>query len=137
MVGVARRTYGLAVGARPSLLFGAIILLVPVVYAWRGLGPKDSGLVAAIIPILLIGLGLMLYNYRRFDNPFEFGAHYQLSGDSRSSSVRHFSLGYLWFNLRLYFLKSVSWSGHFPFVQKWRCRPSRRVMAPWKNLLAS
>ena len=27
--------YGLAVGARPSLLFGAIILLVPVAQAWR------------------------------------------------------------------------------------------------------
>ena len=27
--------YGLAVGARPTLLFGAVILLVPVVQAWR------------------------------------------------------------------------------------------------------
>ncbi len=111
--------YGLAVGARPSLLFGAVILLVPVAQAWRERWPRKlSGLVAAIGPILLIGLGLMLYNYRRFDNPFEFGVRYLLSGDSRSSSVRHFSLGYLWFNLRLYFLKSVSWSGHFPFVQR-------------------
>jgi hypothetical protein len=30
--------YGLAVGARPSLLFGAVILLVPVVQAWRERG---------------------------------------------------------------------------------------------------
>ena len=36
-------------------------------------------LVAAIVPITLIGLGLMLYNDLRFDNPFEFGMHYQLA----------------------------------------------------------
>jgi hypothetical protein len=32
---VASLAYGLAVGARPSLVFGAVILLVPVVQAWR------------------------------------------------------------------------------------------------------
>ena len=31
----ASLAYGLAVGARPSLLFGAVILLVPVAQAWR------------------------------------------------------------------------------------------------------
>jgi predicted small integral membrane protein len=71
--------YGLAVGARPSLLFGAVILLVPVTQAWREPRPEGlprsawlSGLLAATGPILLIGLGLMLYNALRFDNPFEF-----------------------------------------------------------------
>ena len=33
---------------------------------------------AATGPIVLIGLGLMLYNKLRFDSPLEFGAHYQL-----------------------------------------------------------
>ena len=32
---LASLAYGLAVGSRPSLLFGAIILLVPVAQAWR------------------------------------------------------------------------------------------------------
>ena len=36
---------------------------------------------AAAGPIILIGLGLMFYNALRFDNPFEFGWRYQLSGD--------------------------------------------------------
>ena len=35
---VASLFYGLAVGARPNLLFGAVILLVPVVRAWRERG---------------------------------------------------------------------------------------------------
>ena len=77
----ASLAYGLAVGARPSLLFGAVILLVPVAQAWRERRNRLAGvavLMAATGPILLIGLGLMLYNALRFDNPFEFGLHYQL-----------------------------------------------------------
>src|ERR1017187_326178 len=113
----ASLAYGLAVGARPSLLFGAIILLVPVVQAWRERQQIWALLVAAMGPIVLIGLGLMLYNARRFGSPFEFGVHYLLAGDSHSASVHHFSSGYLWFNLRVYFLKSVRWSSHFPYVR--------------------
>lgn len=111
---IASVTYGLAVGARPSLLFGAIILLVPVAQARcerRKLWPLIA---AAVGPILFIGLGLMLYNYQRFDNPFEFGLRYQLNGQV----TRHFfDLHDLWFNFRVYFLGSPRWSRQFPFVQ--------------------
>jgi tetratricopeptide (TPR) repeat protein len=113
---MASATYGLAVGARPSLLFGAVILLVPVFQAWHERRPTGALLVAATGPILLIGVGLMVYNGLRFGNPLEFGVRYQLSGDSHSASVRYFGLGYLWFNFRLYFMRSAGWSRHFPFV---------------------
>lgn len=116
---VASAAYGLAVGARPSLLFGAVILLVPVIQAWRnGRARIWARLMAAIVPIMLIALGLMLYNYLRFGDPCEFGVRYLLAGDSHPASVQGFNLHYLWFNLRLYFLKSVSWSRQFPFVEK-------------------
>src|ERR1035437_4817949 len=72
----ARVAYGLAVGARPSLLFGAVILLVPVAQAWRE-RRRTWALLTAAGPIVLIGLGLLLYNYLRFDNPLEFGQRYQ------------------------------------------------------------
>ena len=114
---VASLAYGLAVGARPSLLLGAIILLVPVIRAWRERWPRKlAGLMAATGPIVLIGLGLMLYNALRFDSPFEFGQRYQLAVD-RQDTIQHFSLRYFWFNFRVYFLKSVGWSCQFPFVQ--------------------
>jgi Flp pilus assembly protein TadD len=71
---------------------------------------------AAVVPVMLIGLGLMLYNTLRFDNPFEFGWHYQLTG-YRSNTAQQFSLHYLWFNFRFYFLEPMRWSGHFPFLQ--------------------
>ena len=107
--------YGLAVGARPSLLFGGIILLVPVVQEWRERRQVGTTLLAATGPIVLIGLGLMLYNFRRFDNPFEFGMHYQLN-DVPLITRKFFSLQYLWFNFRIFFLEPARWSAHFPFV---------------------
>ena len=112
---------GLAVGARPSLLFGAAILLVPLAQAWRLPSPSGARqipwglLAAAFLPLVLCGLGLMLYNGLRFDNPFEFGQHYQLAGD-RQDTARHFSPSYLWYNFRVYFLEAVRWTRSLPFV---------------------
>jgi tetratricopeptide (TPR) repeat protein len=106
------------------LLFGAVILLVPVVQAWRERFSARlqherrkvwTPLLAATGPMVLIGLGLMLYNALRFDNPFEFGLHYQLAGD-RQLTLRFFNPHYLWFNFRVYFLEPARWSGRFPFV---------------------
>jgi tetratricopeptide (TPR) repeat protein len=170
----ASLAYGLAVGARPSLLFGAVILLVPAAQAWRerrrgcldtspmrspdSLSPRSGEraslpavlsavghakaealakagergsfhattpesrdaqrplwplLAAAAIPISLIGLGLMLYNALRFDNPLEFGQQYQLP---LRPLLAQFRPSYLWFNIRVGFLEPARWSGHFPFV---------------------
>jgi tetratricopeptide (TPR) repeat protein len=117
----ASLSLGLAVGARPFLLLGAAILLVPVGLAWSQ--PAATGrrrlpwgmLAAALLPLVLCGLALMLYNHLRFDSPFEFGQRYQLAGD-RQDTARHFSLDYLWFNFCVYFLEPVRWSRQFPFV---------------------
>ncbi|HVM60213.1 MAG TPA: tetratricopeptide repeat protein [Verrucomicrobiae bacterium] len=111
----ASLAYGLAVGARPPLLFGAVILLAPVGRAWRERRGVLAALLAATVPIALVGLGLMLYNALRFGNPFEFGFHYMLSGD-RQVNPQPFSPRYLWFNFRVFFVGPAHWSGHFPFV---------------------
>jgi tetratricopeptide (TPR) repeat protein len=109
--------YGLAVGSRPNLLFGAVILLVPVLQAWRERRRISVLLMAATGPITLIGLGLMLYNYLRFGSPFELGWHYVV-GAVQHVTVRSFSPHYLWFNFRVYFLEPARWSGRFPFVHQ-------------------
>ena len=120
---LASLAYGLAVGSRPSLLFEGIILLLPVARAWRAAadpGPRGRVgwlLAAAVGPAMLIGLGLMLYNNLRFDSPFEFGWHYQLTTDYRPTTTQLISLHYFWFNFRFYFLEPMRWSGHFPFLQ--------------------
>jgi tetratricopeptide (TPR) repeat protein len=107
--------YGLAVASRPSFLFGAVILLVPVAHTWREGKRIVVPLLAAVGPIVLIGLGLMLYNARRFDNPFEFGLHYQLTA-TELVSRQFFGLQYLWFHFRVYFLEPARWGGRFPFI---------------------
>jgi tetratricopeptide (TPR) repeat protein len=111
----ASLAYGLAVGARPSLLFGAVILLAPVAQAWRERRMLLAPLVAATVPIALIGCGLMTYNFLRFDSPFEFGWRYELAGMHQDTAQR-FHLRYLWFNFRVYFLEPARWSSRFPFV---------------------
>ena len=119
---LASLVYGLAVGARPSLLFGIIILLIPVVQAWRAATEPapikriSRLLIAAVIPAMLVGLGLAAYNMRRFDSPFEFGWRYQLT-DIQNNAAQPFALHYLWFNFKLYFLESIRWGSHFPFLQ--------------------
>jgi len=112
---VASLVYGLALGARPSLLFGASILLVPVAQARREGPPMGARLLAAMGPIMFIGFGLMLYNSLRFGSPFEFGIHYQLAGE-RQVTRQLFNLRYLWFNFRVYFLEPARWSARSPFV---------------------
>ncbi|HXC36487.1 MAG TPA: tetratricopeptide repeat protein [Candidatus Acidoferrales bacterium] len=119
---LASLAYGLAIGARPTLLFGAAILLLPVLQAmvWcpRFSVSRIAGLLlAAAGPITCIGLGLMLYNFERFNNPFEFGWHYQLNSSYRPPSAHPFGLHYLWYNTRLYFLEPVNWSVKFPFLK--------------------
>jgi tetratricopeptide (TPR) repeat protein len=112
----ASAAYGLALGARPTLVFGAIILLAPVVQAWRNQRTVWPLLLAATMPITLIGLGLMLYNVMRFDSPFEFGIHYQLLQD-RQVTQQFFNWRYLWFDFRVYFLEPVRWSRRYPFAR--------------------
>lgn len=110
----ASASLGLAVGARPPVLFSALVLLLPILAAERK--ARAGLLLAAILPLGCCGLGLMLYNARRFGSVFEFGQHYQLSG-IRQDTIRHFSPGYLWFNFRVYFLEPMRWQPHFPFLK--------------------
>ena len=112
--------YGLAVGARPSLLFGAAILAVPVALGWRGgdgRPPRRAALLlCAAGPLALVLGGLMAYNALRFGNPLEFGQHYQLLVGSYRGAAPTFSARYLGFNLRAYFLEPMRIIGRFPFL---------------------
>lgn len=112
---------GFAVGARPFLLLGAPVLLVPAGIAWCQAAPAEkrrlpwAALAAAVVPVSLCVLGLMLYNDLRFDSPFEFGQRYQLAGD-RQDTIQHFSPRFLWFNFCVYYLEPVRWTWEFPYA---------------------
>ncbi|HTV40678.1 MAG TPA: hypothetical protein VMF08_08885 [Candidatus Sulfotelmatobacter sp.] len=124
----ASLAYGLAIGSVPSLLFGAIILLMPVAQAWRSATEPVSRrgvallLAAAAGPLMLIGIGLMLYNTLRFGSPSEFGWHYQIGG-FRQIATHPFSLRYLWFNFFFYFLDPTHWTSHIPLLRAFHSLP--------------
>jgi tetratricopeptide (TPR) repeat protein len=105
---------GLAVGARPTLLFGGVILLVPVVWGPAGSGRRRM-LLSALCPMTLCVCGVLLYNRLRFGSSLEFGQLYQLAVDYQGA-VPHFSASYLWFNFCVDFLEPVQWSRVFPYV---------------------
>jgi tetratricopeptide (TPR) repeat protein len=120
----ASAAYGLALGARPSLLPGALILFLPVLAAWRDSSeenPRRRRLLlrlacAAVLPIGAIGIALLAYNAARFDTPWEFGQRYQMEG-VRLSAMKLFSPAYFWTNVRLYFFQPLRWTADFPFAQ--------------------
>lgn len=117
----AGAAYGLAVGARPSLLVGAPMLLVPFL-PWFRSGPRDAGAAfldwreaaALVLPLGMIGAALAAYNFQRFGSITEFGQTYQLADDRQD--IAHFGLQHFWFNVRAYFLQPAAWEPHFPFV---------------------
>ncbi len=111
--------FGLAVGARPTLLFAAAAgLAISFGVFWRAAPPGRGGvlLLAAALPLGLIGAGLALYNHARFGNILEFGQRYQLAG-VEVAKQRLFGWGFVWMNFRLYFLEAVNWQRYFPFVR--------------------
>lgn len=106
---------GLAVGSRPSLLFGSAIVLIPIGAALGDRRNLGRLLLCAAAPLVVCGLGILIYNRMRFSGPLDFGERYQL-GLYRQDSAAHFSAGYLGFNFWVYFLQPAAWTGHFPYV---------------------
>ncbi|HTR43296.1 MAG TPA: tetratricopeptide repeat protein [Pseudomonadales bacterium] len=118
---LASAAFGLALESRPSLLFGGIILLIPVIQVWRADGRSSpmrtvTTLAAAAVPLTLVIFGMLLYNQMRFNSPFEFGVRYQLNPD-QLGPVHRFGLRYFFFNFYFYFFEPLRWAWHFPFVQ--------------------
>ena len=111
----AGAAYGLALGARPSLLGGGVFLLIPALSEPLP-APRARAFLCALGPVALCGLALLFYNHRRFGQALEFGQRYQLASD-RQDAVRHFSPHYLWFNFRVYFLDPMRCTLKFPFVR--------------------
>jgi len=114
---------GLTVGARPVYLFSCAILIFPLLYwiheyggwreAWRDKRWRQL-LLAAVLPVMLCGVGLAAYNYARFGSLTEFGQRYQLAGDEVSKltlfSWRNPPYGFL-----LYMLEPATFISYFPY----------------------
>jgi len=109
--------YGLAIASRPTYAFGAAALLVPVFLSPGGGGPaRLRRACAAVVPVGMVVAGIMAYNQLRFDNPFEFGVTWALSGFNETK-ITQFSPSYIWFNCHAYLFAPAQLSAYFPFVR--------------------
>ncbi len=88
LAGVGALLGALVFGCRPPIAL-ANLVVIPLLFVFlkqRTFTLKlASKLFLAATPYLLVGAGLMLYNYVRFDNPFEFGQAYQLTVADQSN----------------------------------------------------
>jgi hypothetical protein len=114
--------WGLAIGSRPTYILAPLGLLVTAAIlakeerGARGAQPRRSRqiMLAAVLPIAVVGSLLALYNYLRFGDPTEFGVRYILSG-VHETQIEHFRLRYVPINIWGYFLSAGTWSRYFPF----------------------
>ena len=83
----------LSVACRPTDLFASLIIL-PYIFSLlinfiKNIKDNKLNLLKLVlsvgIPYITVGILLMYYNYIRFDNPFEFGASYQLTLNNMST----------------------------------------------------
>ncbi len=116
-LGAASLAMGLTVGARPTYLPGAVVLLAPLVLRWWvGQPNRRRGLAAAALgPVIAVGAGLAAYNYVRFGSITEFGQTYQMAGDD-IRGLKLFGPGYMAYNFRIYVLAAAGLSPFFPFI---------------------
>jgi hypothetical protein len=111
---------GLAIASRPTCLFAAPMLVAPIWSAWNRRAHAGAPswwrmVLAAALPLGACGLAVMAHNYARFENPFEFGQHYQLSGAYEGKWL-HFSPRFVGHNIAVYFFQPVKWTWTFPFA---------------------
>ena len=114
----------LAFGCRPPVALANVIVLAVIYQVWKNTLFSESNKVKKLFllfaPYLVVGVLLMLYNYARFDNVFEFGQSYQLTlADQHNygSFLERFDLNQIlkgfWFNLYL----PCGLSESFPYLR--------------------
>lgn len=72
----------LAFGCRPPIALANVIVVPVFVTLARRYGASRrlaASTIALVLPYVFVGCLLMLYNWARFDSPFEFGQSYQLT----------------------------------------------------------
>ena len=88
LAGIGALLGALVFGCRPPIAL-ANIVVIPLLFVFireHRFTKKLAGKLAlAATPYLLVAVGLMTYNYVRFDNPFEFGQAYQLTVADQSN----------------------------------------------------
>lgn len=110
----------LAFGCRPPAALGNLLAIpLAVCYAKNNKGKHlIRKFVIVAIPYVVVGVLLMVYNYLRFESPFEFGQSYQLTSSDQTvytSFLDNFNLATLLSGLGYNFLYTEPVSNTFPY----------------------
>ncbi len=110
-------TFGsLAFGCRPPVALSNLIM-IPLLFSAIKKDVKKAFPIC--LPYFIVGISLMLYNYVRFDNPFEFGQAYQLTVADQSNYGLFSNIGIfrLLNDIQTLFLQTTGYSGNFPYLR--------------------
>ena len=121
---LASLCFGLAVASRPHYLISSGLALLWIIITFR----KDwmrrlTILFALTLPILIVTVGLGVYNYVRFDDFLEFGARYQL-GTTDLRHIPFFKTSRFLSGLYIVLLHPLLTTHTFPFLLPERSLPS-------------
>lgn len=121
MVAAGSTLVALTITCRPTFILTAVfglILLWPHIRSHEILSVRSCHAIqaslAAIVPFLLAGGAMMWYNAARFDNPFDFGATYNLT--SFDMTQRYVSPQDRLFGAALLLFAPIRFTCEFPFT---------------------
>ena len=126
LLGLGSLFLGLSIGGRPTLLLSTLI--IPLIYlkvieGKHNFSCKFKYLLALGLPLLSCLFLLGMYNYLRFDNPFEFGINYSTTVyNPREMNI--YDLDYIPRSLYLYFLQPPLINSTFPFFHLFASVPA-------------
>ncbi|MCL2144121.1 MAG: hypothetical protein FWH43_01305 [Endomicrobia bacterium] len=107
---------------RPNCIIIAFVFLVPLylsVLSDKNISRhlKINGAAAFLIPCIVILSFVFLYNYARFDSPFNFGQNYNLTSTNPAiSTYQKLSASNFFTSIYYYFFDIPKLSAHFPFI---------------------
>lgn len=107
-------------GCRPPLGFTNLLFFPALISLIKSEKKENKVLIAILtfIPFIFIGLLLMLYNYARFDNIFEFGQKYQLTAvDQTNLLANNLNLKHFTFELKKFLIYTEPFGDKFPFIK--------------------
>lgn len=109
----------LVAGCRPQFLLGSFFsLIIFKDYFISHLKNKKElirSIFIFIIPYIIIALGIMYYNYIRFESVFDFGANYNLTGNDMTK--RGFNYDRIFLGLYYFLLSTPVLKPIFPFIE--------------------
>lgn len=115
---VSGLSLALCVASRPTRAVSALILAFVFIGVLLDkkldIKRRFASAGAFLIPLILGGIGIMIYNYLRFDSPFDFGAAYQLTvSDVSANKLYPTSLPYA---VIQYFFQPLQMTNIFPYL---------------------